>query len=584
MKTVVIGRTKNDLSQIALIIACITVLLFIVVISRPSLSHGAPNIDGCGVFPDDNIWNTPIDTLPVDSHSAAYVNNIGATTGLHPDFGTVWNGAPIGIPYNTVSGTQAKVNVTFDYGSESDPGPYPIPANPLIEGGNQSTGDRHVLIVDKDNCILYELWSTYQNANGSWSAGSGAIFNLKSDALRPLTWTSSDAAGLPILPGLVRYDEVKSGVINHAIRFTVPHTQKAFVWPARHQAGSTTDTNYPPMGQRFRLKASFNISAFSADVQVILTAFKKYGIILADNGSAWYISGVPDSRWDDSVLHTLSGVPGSAFEAVDSSSLMVNVNSGQASSAYHSPSPSPAPAPTPTATPSPTPSPTPARATLTINKAGSGNGVITSTPAGISCGNVCSIGFDAGKVITLTAQPDSTSTFSGWVGGGCSGNGTCVITLNTNTTVNVGFVSKSPSPTPTSTPSPTPTPKPSTTPTPTPTPKPSSTPTITPTPKPSPTPTPKHTPTPTPTSTRATLTINKTGSGSGVVASTPVGISCGNYCSIGFDAGKVITLTAQPGSTSTFTGWSGGGCSGTGNCVVTLSASTTITAGFGVKQ
>jgi hypothetical protein len=229
-----------------------------------------------------------------------------------------------------VSGSQKKVAVSFDYADESDPGPYPIPPGAPIEGGSQSDGDRHVLVVEKDNCVLYELYSAYPQANGSWQAGSGAIFNLGSNSLRPASWTSADAAGLPILAGLVRYDEVASGEIRHALRFTVPQTRKAFIWPARHQASSLTGQQYPPMGQRFRLKAGYDISGFPQELQVILTALKKYGMILADNGSSWFISGAPDSRWDNDMLHKLGNVTGSAFEAVDESSLMISQDSGQA--------------------------------------------------------------------------------------------------------------------------------------------------------------------------------------------------------------------------------------------------------------
>lgn len=220
--------------------------------------------------------------------------------------------------------------MTFDYADESDPGPYPIPANPPIEGGSSSTGDRHVLVLDSTNGILYELWSAYPQADGTWQAGSGAIFNLKGNQLRPAGWTSADAAGLPILPGLVRYDEVAAGQINHAIRFTVQTTRKAYVWPARHYASSNTSTSVPPMGQRFRLRAGFDVTTYPARVQVILNAMKKYGIILADNGSNWYISGVPDERWNNDELARIGGVKGSDFEAVDVSSLMINPDSGQA--------------------------------------------------------------------------------------------------------------------------------------------------------------------------------------------------------------------------------------------------------------
>ena len=300
--------------------------------ARPAIAQTGPSLEGCPVFPADNIWNTPIENLPSDLRSSAYVSTIGATKGLHPDFGSgTWDGGPIGIPYTIVSGTQPKVNIAFDYSDESDPGPYPIPPDAAIEGGGQSTGDRHVLVLDRDNCILYETYSTYPQPDGSWNAGSGAIFNLRSNALRPRGWTSADAAGLPILPGLVRYDEVASGEIRHALRFTAPQTRKEFLWPARHYASSLTASNYPPMGQRFRLKADYDISHFSADVQVILRALKKYGMILADNGNSWYISGAPDARWNNDILvNELKQVFGSNFEAVDESPLMLDPDSGQA--------------------------------------------------------------------------------------------------------------------------------------------------------------------------------------------------------------------------------------------------------------
>lgn len=290
-----------------------------------------PAITKCSMFPANNIWNAPVDKLPLDPNSSAYINTIGASKTLHPDFGSgLWEGAPIGIPYVVVPSTQAKVKVAFEYADESDVGPYPVPANPPIEGGSNGSGDRHILMLDQDNCRLYELFSAYPNQDGSWRAGSGAIFDLKSNALRPDTWTSADAAGLPILPGLVRYDEVAAGEINHAIRFTVPQTQRKYVWPARHFASSLTGAQYPPMGQRFRLKASFDTTGYSAQIQVILKAFKKYGLILADNGSSWYISGAPDERWNNDLLRELKKIPGSAFEAVNVSSLMVNPNSGEA--------------------------------------------------------------------------------------------------------------------------------------------------------------------------------------------------------------------------------------------------------------
>ena len=290
----------------------------------------SPLVGNCGVLPADNIWNTAVDTLPVSPSSSTWVNTIGATTGVHPDFGAgLWNGATIGIPFVTVPGTQTKYPATFTYQSESDTGPYAIPLNAPIEGGSASTGDRHVISVDTDNCILYEIYYAFPQA-ASWQGGSGAIFNLNSDALRTATWTSADAAGLPIFPGLLRWEEVATGVIRHAIRFTVPQTQRAYVWPARHSASSLTGTQYPPMGARFRLRASFDISTYSATNQIILKAMKKYGIMLADNGSSWFISGAPNANWNDSDLHLLGNVKGSDWEAVDVSPLMIDPNSGQA--------------------------------------------------------------------------------------------------------------------------------------------------------------------------------------------------------------------------------------------------------------
>jgi uncharacterized membrane protein YgcG len=297
-----------------------------------SVAQVGPTLEGCPVLPSDNIWNTPVASLALDPNSTAFINTIGATRGLHPDFGSgEWDGAPIGIPYTVVDSSQAEVTVSFDYADESDPGPYPVPPDALIEGGSQSSGDRHVLILDRGSCVLYELFAAYPQQNGSWQAGSGAIFDLASHSLRPDGWTSADAAGLPILPGLVRYDEVAAGEIRHALRFTAPQTRSEYVWPARHEASNLTGSQFPPMGQRFRLKGGFDLSRFSAPVRVILQAMKTYGLVLADNGSAWYISGVPDPRWDnDTLVGELAQVKGSDFEAVDVSSLMVNPDSGRA--------------------------------------------------------------------------------------------------------------------------------------------------------------------------------------------------------------------------------------------------------------
>ncbi len=285
------------------------------------------------MFPADNVWNTRVDWLPVHARSAAYINSIGFNTGLHPDFGAgEWDGGPIGIPYTTVPGTQPDVDIVYtDYGDESDPGPFPIPAAPPIEGGPDSDGDRHVLVVDTDNCMLYELFYSWPQEDGSWEASSGAAYDLNDHALRPAGWTSADAAGLPMLPGLARYDEVAAGAIRHALRFTADSTQKKYVWPARHHASDITDPDVPPMGQRFRLKGSFDVSGYSPQVQIILNALKVYGLILADNGSDWYINGVPDPGWDDETLvDELATVKGHDFEAVDSSLLIIDANSGQA--------------------------------------------------------------------------------------------------------------------------------------------------------------------------------------------------------------------------------------------------------------
>jgi hypothetical protein len=279
----------------------------------------------CPVFPANNPWNQDVSQLPVHANSGTWLANIGTSGDLHPDFGTVWNGAPIGIPYIIVGGGQPKVPVSFYYADESDPGPYPIPNDAPVEGqpvGQPNSagfgGDRHVIVIDDANCILYETFDSHPVTGGqSWTAGSGAIWNLNSNALRPEGWTSADAAGLPIFAGLVRYSEVQSGVIDHALRFTVSGTQRAYIHPATHYASNITDPSYPPMGMRVRMKANYNCSWASSEVQVICTAMKKYGMIVADNGSDWYVSGAPDSRWNDDRIGDLKQVPASAFEVVD---------------------------------------------------------------------------------------------------------------------------------------------------------------------------------------------------------------------------------------------------------------------------
>ena len=278
----------------------------------------SPDLSGMQLFPADNPWHYDISKFPLHPNSANLVASVGNGTSVHPDFGSELDGVPWGIPYVLVGKSQAKIAVNFtDYDDESDAGPYPIPLNAFVEGGNPDKGDRHVLAVDQDARILYELYIARPAAD-HWDAACGAKFDLASNALRPDTWTSADAAGLPILPGLVRYDEIARGVIDHAIRMTVEVSRKSYVWPARHQAGSTTSANAPAMGQRYRLKASFDMSSYPAAAKVVLTALKKYGAIVADNGGNWYLSGAPDERMPDEAIDALKKVKGSDFEAVQS--------------------------------------------------------------------------------------------------------------------------------------------------------------------------------------------------------------------------------------------------------------------------
>jgi hypothetical protein len=282
-----------------------------------------PTIAGCPVFPASNVWNQPVNTLPVAKDSATLIRSIGLDSPVHADFGSgLYDGQKIGIPYVVVSGkTTPMSHVSFQYADESDKGPYPIPSNVPIEGDpHPGNGDRHALIVDRDTCTLYELYALHRQGSG-WAAGSGAIWNLRSNALRPPTWTSADAAGLPILPGLARYDEVAAGAIDHALRFTAPTTRRAFIYPARHYASDSNDPSLPPMGLRVRLKASVDIASFPPQTRVILEALKRYGMILADNGSPWYISGAPDPRWSNDDLHSLGRLTGADFEVVDTSHL-----------------------------------------------------------------------------------------------------------------------------------------------------------------------------------------------------------------------------------------------------------------------
>lgn len=276
------------------------------------------SLGGRRVFPADNPWNTDISREPVDPKSDVLIAGIGLAKGLHPEFGTVYQGAPNGIPYVVVPGNQPRVPVKFRYVEDSDPGPYPIPPEAPIEGGPEGKGDRHMLVIDRDNWKLYELFAARPDPQTrGWTAGSGAIFDLNSNRLRSAGWTSADAAGLPIFPGLVRYDEVmEQKEIRHALRFTCQRTRRAYVAPARHYASRHTDENLPPMGMRVRLRAGFGVSRFPPEVQVILRALKKYGMFLADNGAEWFITGAPDRRWDDERLATLKRVSGREFEVV----------------------------------------------------------------------------------------------------------------------------------------------------------------------------------------------------------------------------------------------------------------------------
>ena len=298
---------------VAVAAACVLAIgSFGIVAARVPPTTGTRSGYGCTVLPTTNVWNRRVDTLPVRSDSATLISRMGVSRYLHPDFGSY---AGYGIPFNTVTSTTLRSTVKFTWPDESDAGPYPIPASPKIEG-NGAPGDRHLLMLDMGACKLWELYAASKGASG-WSAGSGAIFDLRSNALRPDGWTSADAAGLPIYPGLARYDEVAAGLIAHALRFTAPDTRKAHIYPARHDAGSSTLASFPPMGLRLRLKASVNISGFGPQAKVILTALKQYGMILADNGSAYYVTGAPDPRWNDDDLHALQGITGSMFEVVN---------------------------------------------------------------------------------------------------------------------------------------------------------------------------------------------------------------------------------------------------------------------------
>ncbi len=321
------------------ILAALTGIVVLLASNFPSMAQGGgPKIRGCTVFPEDSIWNTPVNKLPIDPHSKQYIQSIGSDKGIHPDFGSAKiDGAAIGIPFVVVPMKQPKVAIAFkSFGDEtankeeSDAGPYPVPKDASVEGGLQSKDDRHVIVIQEGSCTLFELFKAVPGADGSWDVVSAAKFDLEGHQLRPDGRTSADAAGLPIFPGLVRAEEIAAGEIKHALRFTAPKTRKATVWPARHFASNSTDEHLPPLGQRFRLRADFDVSKFSPVNQIILRALQKYGMMLADNGSAWFLSGSPHSDWNDDQLRELRKVTGINFEAVDVSSLMDKADSGKA--------------------------------------------------------------------------------------------------------------------------------------------------------------------------------------------------------------------------------------------------------------
>jgi hypothetical protein len=281
-----------------------------------------PAAPRCPVFPATSAWNQRVDRLPVAADSDRLVASIGLHAHAHADFGSgLWDGGPIGIPFDVVSASTPRSRVSFEYAGESDRVRYPIPRGVHIEGGRSSSGDRHAILLDRDACRLYELYALAPKPGGGWRAGSGAVWSLRSNRLRPAGWTSADAAGLPIFPGLARWDEVRRGAIDHALRFTAPRTRRAYVYPARHFASDATDPALPPMGLRVRLKASVDVASFPKQSRVVLRALQRYGMILADNGSPWYVSGAPDPHWSNDDLHSLGRLTGADFEVVDTSSL-----------------------------------------------------------------------------------------------------------------------------------------------------------------------------------------------------------------------------------------------------------------------
>jgi len=303
--------------------------------SVPAAAHAlraaTASVGGCRVLPADNYWNTRVDQLPVHPRSGAWLRHMSPSSDLHPDFGPSYGAQPVpyGIPVTTVGSQHPKVRVHFRYASESDRVRYPLGNDTAIEGGWRAGGDRHAVVVDRNTCRLYETWDT-RRRSGRWTAGSGAVFDLGSNRLRPDGWTSADAAGLPILPGLLRWREVRRGFVGHAIRFTTDVTDRRHIWPARHDAGSVSNRSYPPMGARFRLKASFDVSGFRPDARVVLLAMKRYGLVLADNGSPWYFQGDASRGWPPGLLDQLKTIPARAFEAVDTARMRIRPNSGRA--------------------------------------------------------------------------------------------------------------------------------------------------------------------------------------------------------------------------------------------------------------
>ena len=348
------GRRGADTYFVERLARALAAAAMVVAIAVPAAAIPPPGAPKCSVFPSNNVWHADISRLPVNARSSAWLSSMSASsTNLHPDFGPS-GGFPYGIPYDVVPSSHPKVYISFQYASESDKGPYPFDGNTKIEGGSTASGDRHAIMIDSGTCTLYELYNARYSSHPT--AGSGAIWKLTSNALRPATWTSADAAGLPIFSGLVRLDEVKAGNVDHAIRMTAQQTDRLFIWPARHQAGAANNHNLPPMGARFRLKASYDISHFRSDTQTILRAMKKYGLIVADNGSNWFFQGTAQDGRNTTMLDQLKSVPARAFEAVDESSLMVSSNSGAVKTSSSSSSPAPSQRATTKAVSTPQPS------------------------------------------------------------------------------------------------------------------------------------------------------------------------------------------------------------------------------------